>query len=139
MKRDLEQLIDVRPAYENDRAFILATWLRGLYYGNSWFKEIQKDVFMQVYHGVIDNVLKSEHTIINVAVLNEDPDIILGYSVLNNQHLNPVLHWVFVKEAWRKMGIARHIIPENVDTVTQLTTIGLKLKPENVKFNPFLI
>ena len=139
MKRDLEQLIDVRPAYENDRAFILATWLRGLYYGNSWFKEIQKDVFMQVYHGVIDNVLKSEHTIINVAVLNEDPDIILGYSVLNNQHLNPVLHWVIVKEAWRKMGIARHIIPENVDTVTQLTTIGLKLKPENVKFNPFLI
>lgn len=117
----------------------MATWLRGLYYGNTWFREIDKDVFMDKYHQAITIVLKKPTTEVKVAVLKDDPEVILGYSVLDQGYTNTVLHWVFVKEAWRKMGIATSLIPTNSDTCTHLTVVGRKLKPANMKFNPFLI
>lgn len=133
--KELEQLISIRLVKEDDRAFIMATWLRGLYYGNPWFKEIEKDVFMHKYHDVITRVLLKPTTEVAIAALKDDEDTILGYSVTDNK----TLHWVFVKEVWRKMGIAKAIIPHDIDTTTHLTIMGKKIKPKSLKFNPFLL
>ncbi len=139
MNKDAEILIKIRSERDSDTSFIMATWLRGLYYGNTWFREIDKDIFMDTYHQAITVLLKKSTTEVKVAVLKDDPEVILGYSVLDQGHPNTVLHWVFIKEAWRKMGIARALIPTDTDTCTHLTVVGRKLKPINMKFNPFLL
>lgn len=142
--KDLSLLLNVRRGEENDRNFIMATWLRGLYYGNSWFKEIDKDIFMANYHSIITNVLESPNTLIQVAVLNEDTDVILGYSIIGHLKFRKnvygrVLHWVFVKDAWRRLGIAKSLVPDDIDAATHLTAIGKQLKPKSMIFNPFLL
>lgn len=118
-----------------DESFVYSTWLIGLYYGNPWYGEIEKDTYMRNYHKILENILNRPGVEVKVACYAEDPDIILGYSVTQND----VLHWVYVKHAWRKFGIAKKLVPENIEFVTHLTNVGKSLLPEKMTFDPFLI
>lgn len=122
---------------DQDLSFILATWLRGLYYGNNFFNKIPKDLFMKHYHDILKPLVSSNMVDINVACLKEDPEIILGYAVLNKAHTK--LNWVFVKSAWRKIGVAKILVPDSVNTVTHLSTVGENIlrSRDKIVFNPF--
>jgi hypothetical protein len=136
-KQNLVAIRDFMP--EEDRNFILASWLKGLYYGDSWFHEIPKHIFMQNYHALLERVLSPGVASVKVACLKDDPDVILGYAVLNPA--GTALHWVFVKNRWRGIGIAKSLIPPSVSVVTHLTKVGLSIlkKHPGVHFNPFVI
>jgi hypothetical protein len=124
--------IQIRNAVREDLPLIYSTWLLGLYHGCDWFNRIDKKAFFDNYKKLIEKrVVDSD---IKVAVLSDDPDVILGYVCYRNN----VLDWIFVKKAWRKMGIAKMIMPTNIDTVTHLTKVGRSLKPKNWVFNPFI-
>lgn len=128
-------LFTVRSGLPGDLNFILATWLRGLRYGNPLFTEIDKDAYFSVYHKVIENILN--HSRVKVACLKDDQDVILGYSVIQADKV----HWVHVKSEWRKIGIARSLLTEKFNVVTHLTTLGLQILKQrcpSVKFNPFI-
>lgn len=132
-------LITTRFAVPEDRNFIFATWLRGLKYGNDYFNLIDKDIYFKRYHQVLEHILTSGVQI-NVACLKEDQSVILGYSVYKGD----TLHWVFVKSAWRHIGIAKSLYPAETKKVTHLTKTGVKLfetklKELNVIFDPFAL
>lgn len=134
---NFQGLYDIRDYREEDKNFILATFLRGLYYGDSWFSQIDKPVFMENYKKVIENLVDSPKTLIKVACLKEEHDVIIGYSILSaNYH---TVHWVYVKNAFRKAGIGRSLVPSFPNEVTHLTTLGKSLmnKIPTAKFNPF--
>jgi hypothetical protein len=130
---DKKSLITIRSYKPDDYNFILATWLRGLYYGNDWFGKIPKEIYMDRYHKVIDAILRKPTIQASLAVLLEDPDVILGYSIYEPD----ILHWVYVKTAWRRIGIAKDIVPRGTNTVTHLTKIGDQIRKQ-MEFNPFL-
>lgn len=138
MSVDKKDLIALRPGKSEDRNFILACWLRGLYYGNSWFGEVPKDIFMEKYHSILERVLSSPNVTVTVACLKEDSDVILGYAVHRLVNTHKILDWIFVKSAWRHIGIGKSLVPENLYAVTHLTKIGKIVKPSNVIFNPFI-
>lgn len=146
MESELQRkdLIQTRSYMEEDRNFILATWLRGAYYGDSWFSLIPKNIFMEQYHKVLENFLLRAGVNIQVACLKEDPEVILGYSVSRNIKNGEadisILDWVFVKSAWRKIGIAKMLMPNRINTVTHLTKAGLSIMKQKLPdtiFNPF--
>lgn len=127
-------LIEIRDAVVGDEAFIFASWLRGLYYGDSWFSNIEKDHFMFNYHKVIESLL-SQATI-KIACLKEDKNIIIGYAVYRED----ILDWAFVKKDWRKIGIAKALVPDNIKVATHATKVGLELmKKKKFEFKPFSI
>lgn len=134
-----KDLVAIRDGVEGDRNFILATLLRGLYYGDSWFSLIPKKIFMESYHPVAVWLLALPSTKIKVACLKEDSDVILAYAIMSQEEDR--LDWVFCKSAWRSIGLAKSLVPNTVKNVTHLTKVGLsilKSHPE-VQFNPFLI
>lgn len=158
MKDTVSKLVGFRAFAETDQSFIFATWLRGLYYGNSFFRQIEKDAFMEKYTFVIRNTIFRPSTSVNIAALKEDSDTIIGYSVTENFGEFDALHWVFVKLEWRGQGIAKDLIPDNVSVVTHsvdsnysvklkpktksdkwLSNYDLKLKNRKLTFNPFLL
>lgn len=130
--------IAVRDYIPEDRHFVLATFLRGLYYGDSWFSVIPKNVFMAVYHTVIENLMAKPGVYIKVSCLKEDPDVILGYAILGDE--GRTIHWIFTKSAWRGIGIAKSLAPEGAKVATHLTRSGLAIlkKRSNMIFNPFI-
>ncbi len=141
MPLDKNSLVVLRANTKADRNFILATFLRGLYYGDTWFREIPKAIFMANYHSILEKIIDSPKVQVIIACLKEDPEVILGYSILSQYKNSPVLHWVFVKSAWRDIGIAKSLVPNNTKFVTHLTKSGLSILRKNlgVEFNPFLI
>ena len=133
-------LVAIRDFVAADWNFILATWLRGLYYGKTWFSEIPKDIFMEKYHAIIEAILGLKNVIVKVACLKDDPEVILGYAIMSEDR--STVHFTFVKSAWRGIGIAKSLIPPEMKQVTHLTKVGLsilKSKYPGVQFNPFAI
>jgi hypothetical protein len=130
-----KDLVAIRPGVQTDVNFILATWLRGLRYGNDWFEAMESESFFRNYSKIINGLLAKDGVQVAVACLHDDPDVILGYLVSEGDKI----HWAHVKSAWRKIGIASSLAPENVKTVTHLTRAGmaiLKRRP-SIKFDPF--
>ena len=125
----------IRGPNDGDVSFVYATWLRGLYYGNDFIKLIDKDTFMDNYHKVITQILRRPTIEIKVVCLNEDHDVILGYSICEKD----TVHWVFTKPVWRAIGIARSILPAEIKTISHYTNLGRKLKGPTTIFNPFLV
>jgi hypothetical protein len=136
---DFKGLYDIRDGKETDKNFILATFLRGLYYGDSWFSLIPKDIFMDNYKHIAQAIITNPNVVIKIACLPDDNDVILGYSILSADYLT--IHWVYCKSAWRKKGIGKSLLPSRPTTITHLSATGKELmsKFKDAIFNPFAI
>lgn len=120
-----------------DFNFIKATWLNGIYYGNTFLSKMDKNLFMKYYSSILDNYLASKTTMIKLAVLKEDPEIIVGYVAYRNLNEEmSVMDYVFVKKNYRNTGISKALIPYNTKYCTILTSLGAKYL-KNLQLNPF--
>lgn len=135
---DLRDLYNVRDYKTSDKNFVLATFLRGLYHGDSWFSQIPRDIFMENYSRIAEAMVNNTNTLIKIACLPDDEDVILGYSILSSNY--NTIHWCYVKSAWRKQGIAKSLLPQYPTYITHLSSVGKSLmyKFPNAVFNPFL-
>ena len=131
----MNELITIRSGNASDTNFIYATWLRGLYYGDTWFSEIPKQIFMENYHNIITSILTNPTTSVQVMCLKDDPEVIVGYMVLKPE----TIVWTFIKKNWRGIGLARDLVPADTKFVTHLTKIGLAItRKRGWAFNPFI-
>lgn len=131
------ELYDVRGGVEEDFNFIMATFLRGLYYGKSAFSPMLKDTFMKNYNKILVSLLASPNVKVKVVCLKDDSNTVLAYSILNQDETT--LHWVFTRQSWRNIGLAKALVPPSVTTCTHLTQLGtniLKVK-KSIVFDPF--
>lgn len=117
-----------------DEAFIYSTWLRGLYFGNAWFRQISKVDYFDKYRAVIKHLLAN--ATVRIVCIEDAPDVIVGYAVHSAD--GTTLHWVYVKKAWRKQGIGKGLIPPNVTIITHLTEKAAEKKLDSWKFDPLL-
>lgn len=121
---------------ESYKNLVYAKWLRSLRYGNDYFKLIDSDSYFKAYHKYIEHLLSRPSLIVRFAVLTEDPDVVLGFSVSEGT----TLHYVHVHMDNRRLGIGRSLVPFEVKTITHITKIGLSIwnaKMPHAVFNPF--
>ncbi len=145
-------LIMIRDSKPSDKNFIIATWLSGLYYGNilrneehkaqySWFLAMREPIYSYHYRKLISSIIDNSAVKTIVACLRDDEDTILGSAVMNPE--SKVLHWLFTRADWRKIGIARMMMPEpeKIQFISHLTHMGWHINKRKTKweFNPFLI
>jgi hypothetical protein len=130
-------LIEIRDGVEADKAFIFATFLRSLYYDGGIFGEVPKDIFMLHYHAVIESLLSLPSAEVKVACLKDDNEVIVGYALLSAH--GEILNYLYIKSAWRKIGLAKALAGSSVKSVTHLTKVGLSIlkKQKGIIFNPF--
>jgi hypothetical protein len=128
--------------FDQYKALVLATWIQSLRFENDFFQLIDKKTYFTVYSKVIMGILKRENARARLAVLVDDPDIVVGWTVFEGN----CLHFIYVirggkgKESGRHQGIATAIYPKGVEVFTHITKIGKsiwKKKLKRLKFNPF--
>lgn len=119
---------------EQYKALVFSKWLRSLRYGNEYFKLIDQEIYFSVYHRYIEVLLSRNLSSVYLAVLSDDRDVVLGFSVTEPGKL----HYVHTHKDQRKQGIARSLC-KDIKTVTHITNDGLKAwaKHPEIKFNPF--
>lgn len=118
------------------RGLVQARWARSLKYGNDYFRLIDPPAYWAIYPKLIEMLLSSANAIVRIAVLSDDEDVALGFSVAEGD----TLHYVHVDKDQRRQGIARALIPPHVRCITHLTKTGVPLWTAAIphaKFNPF--
>ena len=118
------------------RNLVLSSFLKGVRYGNEYFKLIDKDAYYTSYRNYIGHLLDRSRSILRLAILGGTPEVILGWSLMEFN----TLHFVFVKKDVRRQGIARALVPGRIERITHLTKTGLALwscKTPEAKFDPF--
>lgn len=114
---------------------IYATWLRSYQASSLMAKLVPRDIFFAEHHKVIDRILNHPNTQIRLAVLPSDPSVILGWAV--RQHLT--LHYIYVKPAFRRYGIASALIGDQPwSTYSHHTYLLRDLPLHNKSFNPYV-
>lgn len=109
-----------------DAGFVFSSWLKS-YYGNSphntW---IPKKIYQKEQAIIITKLLNRSD--LSIAAMSEDERIIIGYLVYEKG----IIHYVYIKEPFRGLGIGKKLIQENgffdKTKVTHLTHKGRKIQ-----------
>jgi len=139
--------IRIRPASEADVDFIFNSWLKCGRQSQS-VKSIQNEIYYYHQHKVIEGLLKT--CTVLIACSAEDTLQIYGYLVCGKVENIDVIHFIYVKQAYRKLGIANLLLQsQNIDIrkpvfitamVNLLFTIGRGVKKKYpLIYNPYLI
>lgn len=134
-----QSVLAYRLGNPDDHGIVYDTFLRGLYFGNPFYKEIAQPVFFENYKPFLKALLDKKRAALVVACLVDDPSTIVGYSLMSAD-LSTV-HWVYVKSNWRRFGIAKKLVPKNFKYYSHYSKLGkdlLKKYPE-ASFNPFKV
>lgn len=111
---------------------------------HSWFESYRKggrapDVRFDVYAGgqrpLIERITESLGA--TIAYPREIPDEICGWIC----YFGRVVHYVYVKQAYRRLGIAAQLLAHReFEQYTQQTRVGMKLASKRgLVFNPYLL
>src|SRR5271166_4068946 len=98
----------VRAARDTDVPFIYSAWLRSFYVSGTLTKHISKEVYFNYHKAITDRILLNPHTEVQVACEGDKEGPILGFSVYTDR----ILHYVYVKKAFRGLGLAHVLIPD---------------------------
>lgn len=105
--------VQTRPVSESDNPFIFSSWLRH-YKNRSYFaKRIRNSIFYKWHHLIVERALTDENRIALVAHPEGEPDVILGFVVGAVMSDASVLHFVYVKPSFKRMGIAKHLLKKS--------------------------
>ncbi len=125
--------ITTRPAIDSDKAFIISTWLSGQYHGSPYWSQMPKEVFYSEYTEIINSILHNPDTRVNVAILSDDPNVLLGFTVYSRT----TMHWIYTKKDYRSSGIMRLLWPNNITTASSTTLPGAAIaRKKKLIFNP---
>jgi ribosomal protein S18 acetylase RimI-like enzyme len=97
--------IAIRPANSEDVSFIYNSWLKQYRERSRFASPIHPKIFYDRHHKVLERILAVTSTQVLVCSPKENPETILGYLVFTNANV-PILHFVYVKAAFRRLGIA---------------------------------
>lgn len=115
---------------------VLMRWPRSFKHANDFAKIMDAEAYYNYYDAMIKTVLSRPNTTVRLAVLGDEPDVVLGFSVTEG----PILHYVEVKNSYRRNGIGRNLVPKEINWFSHLTKIGMQIwsvKMPNAKYIPF--
>lgn len=121
-----------------DENFIFATWLRCYKHSSAFARRVPDKTFYLHHHAVVAGIL--DRAEVTVATLADSDSTIIGYSVREPG----VLHFVYVKKAFRRMGVATQLLAGTDVNGCVFThwTEGwdlLSKKWPNAQYNPYLL
>jgi GNAT superfamily N-acetyltransferase len=99
---------------QSDFNFIMHTWLHSYKESGATVRYMPEKEYFETYRPMLMNKLNNAVT--HVACLKDDQDVILGYLTYE---YNEVVHYIFVKDSWRRLGIMKMLLKsiDLLDTV----------------------
>jgi hypothetical protein len=131
--------VKVRKYKPEDKSFILATMLQGIYHGVANMALIPRSEFFDKYAKEAEFMLDSAFADVKIAYVEGDEDLIIGYLVGSISF--PTVVWCFTKTAFRRQGVLNALLASgHYKNCTQLTKIGnlIRMK-KGLEFIPWRV
>jgi len=127
--------IALRQAHQGDVPFIFNSWLKS--YRNSKFsKNIPTSVYFSEHHKVLEEIALNDQ--IYVACNTEDESQIFGYVAATEIDGIFLLHYVYVKQPYRKIGLAKFMVEsvrKKLDDLAFCTHLSNTMEKTAEKYN----
>lgn len=129
-----------------DSSFLYSTWLKS-YRQMPYAQNVSNETFFFHHKQTIEKILSNPNTIVKVICEDTDPNHIYGYSVIEKYGEASIIHYIYIKHAYRKLGLAKELLIDQIPLLgTKLTFVshesrhhkGLKDKFK-IEYNPYLI
>lgn len=125
-----------------DKDFIYSSWLRS-YRPSKANVGLDSDVYYERHSNRINAILQRAGTRVVVASNPEDDDHLFGYIVFEIQATKTILHYIYVKQSYRQLGLARRML-EILDAGQKLTAshypandkIFAKFRSKGINYDP---
>jgi hypothetical protein len=127
--------IAVRPFLVADRPFIFASFLNAYYYGNILARVAPVTEFWRFYNNKVAALVDDPGVTVSVACADNDPNLLLGMAITQGE----VIHFVFVKEPFRLLGIAKLLLGEGPHTAYSHLTRSARDLVGRMKYTPYLL
>lgn len=101
----------IRSANQDDIPFIYSTWLNSMRYDSAIGKQCRNSIFFDEYKQVIDRILKNENTTVKILSIENEPNVIISYAVLDLS-ATPTIHFCYTRDPWKRMGMVGRLIVE---------------------------
>jgi GNAT superfamily N-acetyltransferase len=101
--------ISFRPALPADRPFLVSTWSRSTKLMHS-AGLISSESWPGVMHPELERILDRDDATALIACERDDPDYFYGWVAGDTSGRVPVLFFVYVKEPYRRTGVARRLL-----------------------------
>lgn len=139
---ELKSQVQLRNATEADVPFIFNSWLKSYRSSNS-VKNVSNPVYFEFHHKAIEKLL--QRCSVQVLCSPDDASQVFGYLVCEQVEQVPVLHYAYVKYAFRGMGLCK-LLMQNAGLDKQVggfytheTSAAVKMfSGSKFIFNPYL-
>lgn len=133
----IEDLIEIRAAEKEELNFVLHSWLRSLRSSSYYHRKIPSKTFYDSHTKIIQGILERGHCLV-VNPINH-ATIIVGYIIFEHgDDETVILHYVYVKEHYRKMGLSKFLI-ETVACDREKIATHHNEWIKDTTFNPYLL
>lgn len=144
-KKATRQLpIKIRPATDSDVPFILNSWLKCYRDNGPIAQNVPNTIYFTSHHKLLQKIIKRSTLL--VAVNDTDESQIYGYACAERIEGHFVLHFVYVKQQFRKMGIGSSLLntfeheTSSVGIFTHYTRMAEKMHLKyNMIYHPYVI
>jgi ribosomal protein S18 acetylase RimI-like enzyme len=101
----MESEVSLRPAHAADTAFVVDSWLKSF---RSSSGDVPGPIYWRSHREVVDALLQRANVL--VACNPEDASQIFGWAAFEKRAGVLVLHYLYVKEPFRRYGIATRLL-----------------------------
>ena len=108
-----KSLINLRQSTDNDRNYLINTWLRSYREHSTWgfIHKMPEKQYNIRYRQVILSILALPHVRVDIMTPADDPELILGYAVTEPA----TLHYCHIKKAYQRLGLSKLLIGHLLD------------------------
>ncbi len=101
----------IRPYEPEDQALIFSSWLQSYWDGLvRYLLPVAKTTYYGEQHRLIDRAFHRPGTVTVIAASSAEPHVIIGWLMAERTPKAEILHYVYVKEPFRRLGIARTML-----------------------------
>lgn len=134
----------IRQYNSEDKNFVIASWLKSYRHGSYFAKRISSTIYYKFHHAVAERIIARAN--ITIACDPVDPSVIFGYMISEKFEDKDVIHFTYIKSAFRGMGVGKSILEAcninlNSCYITHWTTEvdTLSRKYPDMLYVPYLI
>ncbi len=136
--------IQIRKAQRSDVPFITSSWLKSNRDG-FMVRSVPNTVYYHQHHKILEAIMPNG--IVIVACNEEDPDQILGWCCAEVVDTALVIHYIYIKQPFRKFGIATKLVtlleetekPPAVMVTHSNPMVRPLIKDKGWVYNPYLL
>lgn len=123
------------------------SWLKAYRHDSAFARELDSPLYFKEQTALVDGTLLDPRTRVLVAHKPDELNVVYGYMVMTERQAEePLLHFIFIKEAFRSKGVATALYAEGIgpdgakSIATHMTSKGRRASSRHLEitFNPYV-